>query len=128
MNEISEYSAKLDENSKIPNHMPPIYSSDGTFSEGFHYDVSQQAISARSKSDLDTEFPNEFFHLSNVRRRRRQNSEEGRLLSQSAFNRITETLGALNKVSIAENCSNYDRLILQIKPINSNIHRWEVSF
>lgn len=33
-------------------------------------------------------------------RRRRQNDDQGRLLSQSAFNRITETLGALNAVGI----------------------------
>lgn len=57
-------------------------------------------MSARRRSDLDIEFLNEeedVFPLPNVRHRR-QNEEEGRLLSQSAFNRITETLGALNKV------------------------------
>lgn len=38
------------------------------------------------------------FPLPNVRRRRRNENEEARLLSQSAFSRISETLGALNTV------------------------------
>lgn len=57
-------------------------------------------IAARRSSDYDTEFldeDREVFPLPNVRRRR-QNDDQARLLSQSAFNRITETLGALNAV------------------------------
>ncbi|XP_055309086.1 proclotting enzyme [Sitodiplosis mosellana] len=92
-----DYSVQFDKNAKVPNHMPPLYSTNGTYSEHFHYDVEQHEISARSKSDLSDE-DEVLFNLPNVRRRRRQNEEQGRLLSQSAFNRITETLGALNKV------------------------------
>lgn len=49
---------------------------------------------------MDVEFLNEdkdVYPLPNVRHRR-QNDDQARLLSQSTFNRITETLGALNKV------------------------------
>lgn len=64
--------------------------------------MEQGAISvpARSKFDIEPEFSGQrvnVIHRPNVRRYRR-NDGEGRLLSQSAFNRITETLGALNKV------------------------------
>lgn len=82
--------------------LPPTNSPDGTYKEQpiFDFDAEHHGISARKRSDLDIEFLNEeedVFPLPNVRHRR-QNEEEGRLLSQSAFNRITETLGALNKV------------------------------
>lgn len=64
------------------------------------YDAELPSIAARRSSDFDTEFLDEnkeVFPLPNVRRRR-QNDDQARLLSQSAFNRITETLGALNAV------------------------------
>lgn len=82
--------------------MPPTNSPDGTYKEQpiFNFDAEHHGISARRRSDLDIEFLDEqedVFPLPNVRHRR-QNEDEGRLLSQSAFNRITETLGALNKV------------------------------
>lgn len=93
---------QFNKNSKIPIQLPPTNSPDGTYSEQpiFDYDMEKHEFSARSKSDLAIEFLDEgeeVYPLPNVRRRR-QNEEQGRLLSQSAFNRITETLGALNKV------------------------------
>lgn len=82
--------------------MPPTNSPNGAYIEQpiLDYDIEQRSISAQKRSDIDTEFLNEseeVYPLPNVRRRR-QNDEQGRLLSQTAFNRITETLGALNKV------------------------------
>lgn len=56
---------------------------------------------ARRRSDTDIEFLDEdeqVYPLPNVRRRRHDNNDQPRLLSQSAFNRISETLGALNTV------------------------------
>lgn len=93
---------QLDKNAKVPIRLPPTNSPDGTYSEQpiFDYNAEPYAISARSKSLLEAEYLDgneEVYPLPNVRRRR-QDDEQGRLLSQSAFNRITETLGALNKV------------------------------
>lgn len=81
--------------------MPPT-NADGAYHEEpvFDYDSDVPEVVARRRSDIDSEFLNEdedVYPLPNVRRRR-QNDEQARLLSQSAFNRITETLGALNKV------------------------------
>lgn len=81
--------------------MPPT-NADGAYHEEpvFDYDFGQPEVVARRRSDIESEFLNEdedVYPLPNVRRRR-QNDEQARLLSQSAFNRITETLGALNKV------------------------------
>lgn len=100
-----EYPVQFDKNSKLPIHLPPTNAPNGAYHEvpildPDHYNHEHSEIQARRRSDPDTEFLNEdeeVFPLPNVRRRR-QNEEEGRLLSQSAFNRITETLGALNKV------------------------------
>lgn len=56
------------------------------------------SIAGRRNSDIDfLDAEKDIFPLPNVRRRR-QNDDQARLLSQSAFNRITETLGALNAV------------------------------
>lgn len=102
-NYFSEYTVQFDKNSKIPIQLPPTNSPDGTYSEQpiFDYDLEKHPFAeARSKFDLATELLDEgeeVYPQPNVRRRR-QNEEQGRLLSQSAFNRITETLGALNKV------------------------------
>lgn len=54
---------------------------------------------ARSVNDRGMRYlgDDEFFPLPNVRRRR-QHDEQSRMLSQSAFSRISETLGALNTV------------------------------
>lgn len=63
------------------------------------YDAELPSISGRQSSSSDLDFLDEekdIFPLPNVRRRRQ--NDQGRLLSQSAFNRITETLGALNAV------------------------------
>lgn len=61
------------------------------------YDAELPSISGRQSSSFDVDFLDEdkdIFPLPNVRRRRQ--NDQGRLLSQSAFNRISETLGALN--------------------------------
>lgn len=99
---ISEYSFKIDKNSKIPIRLPPTNSPDGSYYEQPipDYDAEFPAVAARRSSNIDMEFldeEKEVYPLPNVRRRR-QNDDEARLLSQSAFNRITETLGALNAV------------------------------
>lgn len=60
------------------------------------------SITGRQSSSSDIDFLDEdkdIFPLPNVRRRRQNDDQEqSRLLSQSAFNRITETLGAINAV------------------------------
>lgn len=87
----------------MPIYLPPTSSPDGSYYEQPipDYDTELPSITAqRRNSDIQMEFLNEdkdVFPLPNVRRRR-QNENEARLLSQSAFNRITETLGALNAV------------------------------
>lgn len=85
-------------NSKIPIRLPPTISPGGTYNDQptFDYDMEQHAVAVERTSNVESEF---VYSLPNIRRHRRQNeNEEARLLSQSAFNRITETLGALNKV------------------------------
>lgn len=78
--------------------MPPTTSPYGSYQEDPIFDFSD--TDARRRSDVDDEFSNENSHknpLQNIRRRRHE-TEQSRLLSQSAFNRISETLGALNTV------------------------------
>lgn len=93
----------LNQHSKVPINLPPTNSPDGTYKEQpiLDYDAEEPTTMARSKLDFfDEKFLDEdqVYALPNVRRRRQNENEEARLLSQSAFNRITETLGALNKV------------------------------
>lgn len=78
--------------------MPPTTSPNGSYQERPIFDFSN--TDERGRSDVDDEFPSENSHanpLPNIRRRRHE-TEQSRLLSQSAFNRISETLGALNTV------------------------------
>lgn len=83
--------------------MPPTSLPGGAYIEQpiFDYDTEEPTlISSRRRSDIDTEFLDEneeVYPLPNVRHRR-QNDEQGRLLSQSTLNKITETLKGLNKV------------------------------
>ena len=82
--------------------MPPTNSPDGTYIEQpiLDYDLELSSGVGQRSSSSDIGFLDEqkdIFPLPNVRRRR-QNDDQGRLLSQSAFNRITETLGAINAV------------------------------
>lgn len=92
------FTVQFDENSKIPIRLPPTTSPDGSYHEQPIFDYDESI--ARRRSDTDSEFLNEndqVYQLPNVRRRR-HDTEQARLLSQSAFNRISETLGALNTV------------------------------
>lgn len=78
--------------------MPPTTLPNGAYQEEPIFDYSGN--DARRRSDVNDEFSSEHsnvYPLSNIRRRRHE-SEQSRLLSQSAFNRISETLGALNTV------------------------------
>lgn len=95
---LLEYSIKLDENSKVPIRLPPTTSPNGLYQEEPILDFTD--TDARRRSDADDEFSSENSHAypsTNIRRRRHE-TEQSRLLSQSAFNRISETLGALNTV------------------------------
>lgn len=101
VNNFSEFPININKISKIPIRLPPTNSPDGMYYE--HpipdYDVELPSIIGRQSSSSDIDFLDEekdIFPLPNVRRRRQ--NDQGRLLSQSAFNRITETLGALNAV------------------------------
>lgn len=94
---------QLDKNSKKPIFLPPNASSDGTYHETpvLEYDDELPMIAARRRSDKSVDFldEDEIYPLPNVRRRRQNDKQQqARLLSQSAFNRISETLGALNTV------------------------------
>lgn len=96
-----EYTANIDKNAKIPIRLPPP-SSDGLYHERpiIDFDLNQPAVAERRSLNYEMEFldeDKEVYPLPNVRHRR-QNEGEERRLSQSAFNRITETLGALNTV------------------------------
>lgn len=98
-NRFTEYPVNINKHSKIPIRLPPPNSPDGTYYEQPipDYDAELPLITGRQSSSLDIDFLDEdkdIFPLPNVRRRRQ--NDQGRLLSQSAFNRITETLGALN--------------------------------
>lgn len=99
VDDFLEYPININKHSKIPIRLPPTNSPDGIYYE--HpipdYDAEIPSISGRQSSSLDIDYLDEnkdIFPLPNVRRRRQ--NDQGRLLSQSAFNRITETLGALN--------------------------------
>lgn len=98
---LPEYSFNFDKNSKIPVHLPPSPSSVERPVPDYDFDQPEIVSRQRSLVDLNTKFldeDKEVYPLPNVRRRRQNSEEEARLLSQSTFNRITETLGALNKV------------------------------
>lgn len=95
---LPDYTVQFNENSKIPIRLPPTIPPGGTYNDQltFDYDMEEHAVAVERTSNVESEFVHS---LPNVRRHRRQNEkDEARLLSQSAFNRITETLGALNKV------------------------------
>lgn len=114
MNSPLEYSVKLDENSKVPIRLPPTLSPNRAYQEEPILDFLD--THARRRSDVEDEFSKENSHLNqlpNIRRRRHED-EQSRLLSQSAFNRISETLGALNTVG---------NFFLNItREVNSNQH------
>lgn len=100
--DLSEYPVNINQHSKVPILLPPTNSPDGSYHEQpiLDYDAELPSISERRSTGSDIDFLDEekdIFPLPNVRRRR-QNDDQARLLSQSAFNRITETLGALNAV------------------------------
>lgn len=93
----------INKNAKIPIRLPPTSSPDGSYHEQpipNYDDVEMPSIIGRQSAGFDADFFDKVSDISpspNVRRRR-QDDDHGRLLSQSAFNRITETLGALNAV------------------------------
>lgn len=100
-----EYPVNINKNAKIPIHLPPTTSPDGSYHEQpiLNYDdIELPSIIGRRSSGpgSDADFLDEETDISSLPnvRRRRQDDDQGRLLSQSAFNRITETLGALNAV------------------------------
>lgn len=89
-------------------HLPPAFASVNqehrpsfTAEDGDVEDDAGVVIASRRIDDATVKFlsDEDVFPLPNVRRRRRQNNDDqARLLSQSAFSRISETLGALNTV------------------------------
>lgn len=93
----------FDKNSKIPVNLPPTTSPDGTYYEHPIPDYDQETddkpvVAARRMDSMAFLAEDDVFPLPNVRRRRQNENEQARLLSQSAFTRISETLGALNTV------------------------------
>lgn len=81
--------------------MPPTTSPDGTYHEQPIIDfdgVDEPQVAARRSDSMDFLAEDEVYPLPNVRRRRQNENEQARLLSQSTFSRISETLGALNTV------------------------------
>lgn len=92
----------------MPIHLPPAFASiyqehrpSFTAEDGDIPEDRSVAIASRRIDDASIKFlaDEDVFPLPNVRRRRRQNDDDqARLLSQSAFSRISETLGALNTV------------------------------
>lgn len=101
---------KLDKNDRKPIFLPPNSSPDGTYHERpmLQYEDELPASSAppvapvkrmaSRRNDRAMRFlsDDEVFPLPNVRRRRQNENEQARRLSQSTFNRISQTLGALN--------------------------------
>lgn len=94
----------LNDRKKVPVRLPPALASiyqehRPIFNEDDEPD--NVPIAARRIDDASMKYmsDDDVFPLPNVRRRRRQNNDDqARLLSQSAFSRISETLGALNTV------------------------------
>lgn len=101
---------KLDKNDRKPIFLPPNSSPDGTYHERpmLQYEDELPASSAppvapvkrmaSRRNDRAMRFlsDDEVFPLPNVRRRRQNENEQARRLSQTTFNRISQTLGALN--------------------------------
>lgn len=104
VNNFLEYPVNINKHSKVAIRLPPTNSPDGIYYEHpiLDYDVELPSITGRQSSSSDIDFLDEekdIFPLPNVRRRRQNDDQaQSRLLSQSAFNRITETLGAINAV------------------------------
>lgn len=97
----------LNDKKKVPVHLPPAFASiyqehrpTFTAEDGDIDDDESVVIASRRVDSASTKYlsDDDVFPLPNVRRRRRQNDDHARLLSQSAFSRISETLGALNTV------------------------------
>lgn len=103
----SAYAFDPNSNRKVQPFIPPAPSASGYLQE--HQPIvsadeeQEDAVGLRIGRRIDDGpvkylAEEDVFPLPNVRRRRRNENEEARLLSQSAFSRISETLGALNTV------------------------------
>lgn len=97
----------LNDKKKVAVHLPPAFASvyqehRPTFTaDDGDIDVDESVvIAARRVDDGSMKYltDDDVFPLPNVRRRRQNDDDQARLLSQSAFSRISETLGALNTV------------------------------